>query len=322
VAPYLGNAPAFSQQQWNSFMTDDGSPIELSWCWREGENRSLPAVRYSIEPVGMMAGSKRDPWNLFMSKKFLKNAKANCRTIDLKWFHQLGQILIWKGDQVTSPEGGQQNSQLFFAFDLVGSDTILKAYFMPELKARNDRCSTFSLITKAVSSLSLDPSTSSAFEIFFDYLHTTHQRAQDLEIEILAIDCIQPCKSRIKIYVRSQRTSFNDVVEAMTLGGRIRDQGCQEAIRSLKQLWSSVLSLDINLPPSKRLPSKDHRTAGILYYFEFKPGSPAIKSKVYIPVRHYGVDDFEIACGLSQFLESRGMSLYGTTYVNAVQRLW
>lgn len=57
IAPHLGASLEESgekRSQWHSFMTDDGTPVELSWDW--GTADGPPMIRYSIEPVGLHAG--------------------------------------------------------------------------------------------------------------------------------------------------------------------------------------------------------------------------------------------------------------------------
>jgi DMATS type aromatic prenyltransferase len=321
VAPNLGRYSRRSGPQWHSFMTDDGTPIELSWSWTEGGTDSTPAVRYSIEPVGKSAGRSCDPANLCASGKFVHQAKALCKAVDLEWFNLLSGILVWQGNSGTRQRSLDEKSQIFFAFDLLGPDRLLKAYFVPEAKAWEQCSSTFDLVMKAIASLSLDPLVSSAIEIFSEYMQSFSPGELEPEVEILAIDCVEPSKSRVKIYVRSQQTSFGDVVDALTLGGKLHAEEFKSGLQSLEQLWRAVLSLDASVPSSEPLHPKQHRTAGILYYYEFKPGSSLIKAKVYIPVRHYGINDREIASGLSGFLKAKGMHLHGVDYADALQQI-
>ena len=60
IAPSLGATPSGTddRSRWSSFMTDDKRPIELSWDWGVSDQR--PTIRYSIEPVGLDAGTPRD----------------------------------------------------------------------------------------------------------------------------------------------------------------------------------------------------------------------------------------------------------------------
>jgi DMATS type aromatic prenyltransferase len=318
MAPCLGKRPSRSGPQWNSFMTDDGTPMEISWSWTETE--SLPTVRYSIEPIGRRARTQGGTANLRSGDKLIRLAQASCCTINIEWFNVLRQALIARRPACSN--SSSQEFVLFVGFDLIGPDTVLKAYFFPEAAARELSCSKTDLVSNAIASLSSDPAMSSAYKRFSEYMQKSPLGEAGPEVEMLAIDCVRPAKSRIKVYTRSQRTSFSDVLDALTLGGALLTREFESAAPSLEKLWRAVLSLDPSIPPSQSLPIKKHRTAGILYYYEFKPGSSAIKVKMYIPVRNYGVNDREIAMGLSSFLESQDMHLQGTGYADAVQQLW
>jgi DMATS type aromatic prenyltransferase len=318
MAPCLGKRPSRSGPQWNSFMTDDGTPMETSWSWTETE--SLPTVRYSIEPIGRGARTQGGAANLRSGDELIRLAQASCRTVNIEWFNVLRQALIAR--RPTRPNSNSQEFVLFVGFDLIGPDTVLKAYFFPEAAARELSCSKIDLVSNAIASLSSDPAMSSAYERFCEYMQKSPLAEPDPEVEMLAIDCVHPATSRIKVYTRSQRTSLSGVLDALTLGGALRTREFESAVPSFEKLWQAVLSLDASIPPSQSLPVKKHRTAGMLYYYEFKPGSSAIKVKIYIPVRHYGVNDREIAMGLSRFLESQNMHLQGADYADAVQKLW
>ena len=79
VCPYLGQAPMTSSDgstrpSWRSFMTDDFTPVELSWSW--GVGHAPPAVRYSFEPIGPLAGTEVDPLNAHSATDFMNELKA------------------------------------------------------------------------------------------------------------------------------------------------------------------------------------------------------------------------------------------------------
>lgn len=59
LGPRLDSSGKFAP--WKSFMTDESMPIELSWEWGLGNNP--PTVRLSMEPIGLDAGTVKDPLN-------------------------------------------------------------------------------------------------------------------------------------------------------------------------------------------------------------------------------------------------------------------
>ena len=62
---------------WSSFMTDDGTPLELSWDWDTKD--SLPTIRNSIEPIGLHAGTSLDPHNIALDLHFRISLCVSCR---------------------------------------------------------------------------------------------------------------------------------------------------------------------------------------------------------------------------------------------------
>ncbi|KAF2201395.1 aromatic prenyltransferase [Delitschia confertaspora ATCC 74209] len=325
VSPYLGKRPprfGIRHPSWHSFMTDDGTPIELSWSWSENDTdmEMLPAVRYSIEPLANRSKRDTPSSNVYGNEVFLQKASVCCTDVDMSWYQLLSDVLIQK--EQSFPKGrsstGERESQIFWAFDLQGSQRLLKVYYVLNARAESMECSKLDLLMQAVSKLSLDSSMLAALENFRSFVESS---PDDLEIEMLGFDCIDPMKSRIKIYFRSRKTCFDEVCRIMSLGGKSNfvDRG---ALQPLKQLWYSVLSLDPGMPTSRSLPEKNHRTAGILYYYELRPGSTSVKTKVYIPVRHYGINDHKIAEGLSGFLKSRNTKLKNCDYIEILKKTW
>ncbi|KAI8285841.1 4-O-dimethylallyl-L-tyrosine synthase [Colletotrichum sp. SAR11_57] len=296
VSDSLGPYPSVRTPRWESFMTDDQTPVELSWAW--SDEQSTPTVRYSVEPIGWTAGSANE--QAAASLHFLRNEAVS-------------------------------SSQTFSAFDLEddGSTTV-KSYFIPTVKPSSLGISNLDLVEQAIQTLQpLGPECSSTtlmgqFSLLKDFI-LCHTPMQQPVVEIVAIDCVNPADSRVKIYIRSKNTTFSSMINVMSLGGRLPFL-TDTVMYSLKELWVAVFGSgaedDVGAL-SRPLPTIDHRTSGILYYLELKPGAPLPKPKVYLPVRHYARDDEQIARGLSGFLERRGKFLAnGVTYHEGVKSLW
>ncbi|OCL02663.1 aromatic prenyltransferase [Glonium stellatum] len=321
TAKSLGPHPKASQGSdfWKSFMTDDHTPIEFSWNW--STKRKTPSVRYSIDPIGHSAGTLIDPFNTYDSINLLRKSLPLAPEVDLEWYEYFTKALTITGTELTHQEFISSNiprSQQFLAFELAEESIMIKVYFLPQWKAMSTGESTLSLVEKSIQNLGLcDLSLVTGFDIIADYIQSFPEKDRP-EVEIVAIDCINPAKSRIKIYLRSRRTCFDSVVDMMTLGGRLPSM-TEKGFLSLEDLWCSVLSLDSS---DVILPENAHRTAGILYYLELKAGSTIPKSKVYIPAKHYGGNDEAVARGLSEFLKKRGQCMVnGSTYLSGITQL-
>ncbi|KAK0630901.1 tryptophan dimethylallyltransferase-domain-containing protein [Bombardia bombarda] len=334
VAPSLGRHPAGSgidESEWKSFMTDDNTPLELSWSWPAAQ--ATPVVRYSVEPIGWGAGTASDPLNTHASVELLRQTPPLALGVDLTWYryflttltvpsishHELGQ----HGYETLKDAGAL--SQSFIAFDLQNNSMVAKYYFMPALKARVTGKTTLEAVQEAIFGLpgGAGDSFAAPLKAVSDYMHSLPPSDRPV-VEIVAIECMDPSKSRIKVYIRSQKTSFADMLDVMTLGGRTEPLS-DKARAEIAELWCAVFGIgktDKALSDSSLLQQRKHRTAGLLYYLELKPNMAHPKSKVYLPARHYADNDDRIAHDLSNFLSKRGKGLVGCDYYAGVTRLF
>ncbi|KAK0739371.1 tryptophan dimethylallyltransferase-domain-containing protein [Apiosordaria backusii] len=317
VAPALGPCPdgTTTMPQWPSFMTDDHTPVEFSWAW--SEKSSTPCVRYSAEPIGWLAGSDADPLNTKATIGLLGRTLPLAPNLDLYWYrHLLGALTT-----NTPTSSHHPLSQTFTAFDLERDSMTVKYYFLPTHKALSLGKSNLELAEDAILALPSPCRTDlngfeSPLRTVTDFIRS-HPTPSQPTVEIVAVDCVDPALSRIKIYVRSRETTFDSVVRMLTLGGGLPPLS-EDARSSLVELWCGVFGVS---DTKEQLSAKNHRTAGILYYYELKAGGK-VGAKVYLPVRHYGKSDEQIARGLSGYLTKRGKGLNGgMSYYDGVAAL-
>ena len=313
VIPYLGQIPGANSKSWKSFMTDDGNPIELSWEWRDAGNP--PKIRYSVEPIGPQAGTRKDPHNTFASADFLVHLGASLPEADLRLFkHLRTQLQCEDSLDVSDLEGHKSNT--FFAFDLDGEKIAAKAYFFPTFRAREMKQCTANLISSAIrSSPGLELIDLRALSVFEDFL--TNWQGLPFETEMLSIDLETPSDSRFKIYFRSRQTDFVTVKQVLSLGGRLNTQLLEIGLEDLKHLWDGLFDIDGN--PGSSLPEIAHRTAGILYYVEIKPGASMPTTKIYIPVRHYASNDETSMHSLAAWLRTHHRGSYISSFFTAMK---
>jgi DMATS type aromatic prenyltransferase len=95
VVPHLGPKLCSSQPHWNSFITNDFSPIEYSWKWGMGSNR--PEIRYGIEALGYLTGTAVDPLNQISTCELLYKLRLAMPELDLTWFHHFRRSLFGLG---------------------------------------------------------------------------------------------------------------------------------------------------------------------------------------------------------------------------------
>jgi len=187
-----------------------------------------------------------------------------------------------------------------------------KAYFFPETKARMSGQSTWEVLSKAITSAPhCCASNTKALDVLSHFLN---QEVPALRIELLAIDLLKPEASRIKIYFRSQATDFATVVRIMSLNGLLNTPNFHRGINQLRDLWTELFDLE----NGESLPHVEHRTAGILYYADFRLGDQVPGVKIYIPVRHYAKSDHKVLDVLGKFLRNRGQGQFFEDYERAM----
>ena len=323
AVPWMGKRPtsAGEPQAWRSYVTDDHSPIEYSWSWSGGNgNGNIPKIRFTIEAMGDESGTARDPYNQSASRTLLSDLRRQLTGVDFTIHDHFANELLPTGKDsraidARAPETGHRSS-IFIAFEMQssGSSPTIKTYFMPMIRAIEMRQSRAETLIQAMNSFNRDfPNLAVPA---FDHL-TEFMRNEDLgsrcEVEMVAIDCIAPLQSRVKIYLRSQETSWNQVLSILTMNGLIPLS--HPAQRDLREIWHLVLSLPTDFDPNASLRHCNRLEAGTFYCFYARPGEERLRCKLYIPAKYYGRNDRAIASGLEKCFQKRGQEGF-------VQRYW
>ncbi|KAF5011258.1 hypothetical protein FDECE_2611 [Fusarium decemcellulare] len=312
VIPEMGPRPRSSIAAWKSFVTDDYSPIEYSWKWNFGDKR--PEIRYSIEAMGPSAGTQQDPFNQAATQNLLYNLAKVIPELDLTWFDHFWRELLGPGTPAASFSGNATGSStMFVAFEMVRDRISVKAYFIPVETPELSAADQILQAIRCAGCQSLE-----ALDKVESYL-SNGDAGSDLRPFMLAIDCVSPDASRLKIYARSTQTSFAFVRNVMTLGGLRTD--IDDALDKFSALWDRTLDLGPNNSPESKLQSMDHLTSGTCFNFDVGSRSPLPDVKAYIPVRHYARNDLQAALGLLGYLEDRGSTKYSQSYLRTLEAL-
>ena len=322
VVPEFGPSPCLAVQvsRWKSFMTDDFTPVEFSWSW--GGGHEPPVIRFSVEPIGALAGTEVDPINEYAAEHFVNRLESLLPGTHLDWYHHFSRELLIDNQAfyTTDLSYVQEKSQHFVAFDLNTESITLRAYFIPTLKAKKLGKTRLDLVQHAVHTNQQDSCErfQQSYSTAFDFLRRNEQ-SLGLQVEILGIDRAAGAKSRLKVYFRSQLTSFNSVQRIMTLEGRLSIPNLGNGLKDLRRLWSRLLWNGTDFDSTSNLPPKLHRTSGILYYLEIRPGHPDPVPKVYIPVRPYSSSDLDVAKQVMTILSGGYSPITKQKYMEALE---
>ena len=78
-----------SPSSWQSYMTDDFSPIEFGWKWSNAETDPQSVIHFSIEAIGDECGTLNDPYNKVASFSLINRLKPRFSNTDLQLFDHL-----------------------------------------------------------------------------------------------------------------------------------------------------------------------------------------------------------------------------------------
>ncbi|KAI1163401.1 aromatic prenyltransferase [Nemania serpens] len=300
-------------------MTDDGTPLEVSWDW--GTNDGPPMIRYSIEPIGLYAGSSLDPGNMIAAPAFQEQLLHSLGNMRLDWFQHFKEFFDVRNEEAGFVrDTGDHNTSIFYAFDSSPTEITAKVYFFPKIRARATGKSSLEVLSQAIHAAPHSTNDMlKSWDMFCDF--SSNPGGQALEHEMLAIDLISPLESRLKIYFRCRETTFNSVINIMTVGGRIKNPKLYQGLEDLNRLWNALFHTDADVPPEQSLPKVDHRTAGILYNIEFRLGDTYPVAKIYLPVRHYSRSDEAVIQGSNLYFQHHQRGKYMPSYAKAMRAL-
>ncbi|KAI4090508.1 MAG: hypothetical protein L6R37_007866 [Teloschistes peruensis] len=329
VVSHLGPCPNHKMKpsSWKSFMTDDHSPIELSWCW--DTPRTPPKVRYAIEAIGNRAGTTDDPYNAQETLVSVQQLRNSLPGTDWQLFDHFIDELALKSiakEQQSRKKDRSDAASTMLAYELRDSaPPAAKAYFIPVIADQLHQ-SRLSAVTEAIDLLHARFPTVriSAYNSLVHFL-THHQLGLDMSIVGVAVDCTEPSASRLKIYVRSPSTAFKSVCTIMSLGGTAPYPNSPTDFEPLRKLWYRLFSVDDDahrFSDDDELSPTTHETAGTLYHFDVATGKEDVaEAKLYIPVKHYGRNDGAIGESLIGYLQEEGRGAYTENFRRVLEAL-
>lgn len=169
-----------------SILASDCSPVEYSWKWNTANG--APDVRYTIEPIESFPGTILDPLNQASTRELLYELGLIMPSLDLTWFyHSATALYDAEKEKYVKEASAHLTTTVLLAFELLKKGLVVKAYFYPGLtvwiNAIRGALSGSNTLEKVVQFLKTDPEGSS------------------LQPFMLAIDCVKPSTSRMKLYV-------------------------------------------------------------------------------------------------------------------------
>ncbi|APA16302.1 hypothetical protein sscle_16g110720 [Sclerotinia sclerotiorum 1980 UF-70] len=344
VVPRLGprlassSSPNESTQVWKSFVQDDFKTIEFSWKWDTGKElsngrMSKPDLRMAIEAVGLLAGKAPDPFNQIATKEVLHELDFVNSKVDLTWFYQVYHAIFGESDATEISEHIEAasmaevgTSSIFLAFQFLRgdpkNDSPIKSYFIPPRSAQPDGAiiGPHERIIAAIRSIGQEVKMEwTALDQMLSFMSDNENGRQLSTPFMVSTDCMISSECRLKIYFRTPRSSFDSVVDILSMGGK--RAGFEKNLQELKDLWRLTLDLPVGFSTSEDLPLRKDTTSGMCYHFEIHQANALPDIKLYIPTKQYGKSDMKVAEGLTKFLGLYRRGNYAKGYIRALKQL-
>ncbi|GJC96704.1 dimethylallyl tryptophan synthase [Colletotrichum higginsianum] len=289
-------------------LTYDGSTFEPSWNFTEGDDG---VIRYTFEPLGDDAGSEEDPFAGEIGRSMMPVLSRVSSDVDLRWYEQIVNAWFVTPDEAAAarqnmPASVQRIPQVFLAYDLKRAKRVLKAYLFPVLKHFATGAATSDLVFDLIPKL----------QPFGDKLAAPAAKLrkylagcrEPCLVEMMAIDCVDPGKARVKVYARTASNSRSVLADVFTLGGAQTDEATLRGVETAEKVWHLLLDEPEGMAPDQRKECRDTRTLhkGICFAFELRPGAERIDIKAHLPWGQTSRSDARTVDNFSQALRNLG----------------
>lgn len=326
ILPALGPRPTIYGEpvRKRDYMYDDRSPLEMSWSWDDpiAKPNSKPKIRYSA--TGHEPDAEMETWPVRAGPLFVNKLRPSFPGTDWTVVERLQAAWDKDAAGIESVAGTttlSTKTDFLLGFELDEMNVNMKGYLRPP-KTLTRRDGSLNAIASAVRSLETDGRTYPALDILSKFFKSdpTGKTLTVIDEPALAVDCVDAQYSRLKLYCWSRETSFEYVMKVLTLGEE-NSPLTPLLLAELFPLWKSVFGCPDDFSVTDTLTELPGEPPGVLYNFEFRPGSRSISPKLYIPAKHYGVSDGCVAYGLTNYLRHRGRGKYVGAYLDLMQSM-
>lgn len=296
-------------------LTIDNSPFEPSWNFQNDGT----VIRYSFEPLQ----PNDDPENPFPGDKVHKLIpllRAAATGADTRWFEQVwAQWFLSDKDEVAKakaklPPHKSRVPQIFVAFDMKGDQRLLKVYLFPVLKHLATGISCDQLTWDAIRNLK--PGGERFGKAIDKLSRFLSSYKEPMPVEMIALDCVDPAKARIKVYARTRTNSKATIQDVCTLGGEQADEASMRGVEHLCAIWHLLLDEPKGLSQSQskapRYPDNHH--VGICVVFEMRPDQDRIEVKCHLPWAQTNSRDIQTIANFTEALNTLGYQDHARRY--------
>ncbi|KAI8293932.1 Indole prenyltransferase tdiB [Colletotrichum sp. SAR11_240] len=289
-------------------LTYDGSTFEPSWNFTKGDDG---VIRYTFEPLGDSAGSDEDPFAGEIGAAMIPILSQVSSGVDMRWYEQILRRWFVTPEEAAiarsrMPAFVKRVPQLFLAYDMKRSQRFLKAYFFPVLKHFALNVTTEKLVFDMIRDLQpCGDKLYKASEKLQKYLATCKEPCP---VEMMAIDCVDPHKARVKVYARTTSNSKAVLADVLTLGGTQTDDATMKGVEYAEKVWHLLLDEPEGMAANQRKDARDMHNLhkGICFAFELKQNEERIDIKAHLPWGQTSRSDAQTIENFTQALQNVG----------------
>lgn len=291
---------------WKATLLEDGSTFEPSLNLRT-TGTTETTVRFTIECSDARSGTAEDPLNQKAAHDLVMRCAAADPEFDLTVYNYVREMLMLDDQEAARlkqafPDCG--SPQIFVAFDFERSGKIL-GKCVPFLNWKSKQLGTtpMDLVIKVITGIpEAGPLYKNALAAWGRFMVSfPAEFGREPSTECLSFDVVKPGNSsRVKIYVRPSKTSFNSVKYFYTLGGLRSDDATLKGVELLRTFYKVVF--DINDGEEDQELTVYHQGWGsVLFNLTLKPGAALPTPQFYITIWKYMPSDNAIIDRLTAF---------------------
>jgi DMATS type aromatic prenyltransferase len=187
----------------------------------------------------------------------------------------------------------------------------MKAYFCPGARSEVTGIPAMTLLAECASHLDLTDSWSQLSAFI-----ATQPSNHNVTPLFIAAGAVPSHLNSAKVYFRTQANTLGDLIQYMTMGGRlpIGHDDIRNAVASFRRLWKLLFGEEVEDDTALQSLHPLHPTSGFLVYYDIGRDLPFPRPKVCINVKHFCKNDEVIARAIAQYYHEVGCPDVGAAY--------
>lgn len=319
ICPLLGARPDSTSSK--SGIGADGNPLEYSFELRGSTKKK--SVRFVVDLTELRPADRNNILGMETTQKVIDSLAEKTPGFDDTWYRVLKDWFVYAhlppSEQEALVAKAKQQTSVVLGFDIypkvIESDRLPvmgKVYFPPCYAAAAKGMTRWQACRSALQQLpGIDsfPNILKSTNMINDYL-SDKPEAWQMGVRYLATDLVAPSKARFKVYLRCFGTTFDDIWDYYTLGGRIPDlEDDKEKFRDLMDFVSGTSYAEARSNSQMelgRFESVSKKLTAI--YFSLSADNPYPAPKLCVYPANFAPNDAVIAKGLDKWLDKYGWS--------------